>query len=819
MLPSRENLCKLAHLLTFQGLPILLATAFSLAQLNATTIWVASGSNANWNRAANWSNGVPTANDDVVIGSGSETTSDDNIGSLSLDTLTINSTHAYQVMVNSSGVLTIQSTLTLDSGSSLTSAGTLRLQGGGTISGSLATSGIGALTLNGTFNVAGGSIINASGASLTLAGATLNSGTLSGPGAIAATGTNALDSVINSAALTVRGGTTTFAGGSNSGTLASSTGPARVLNVDGSTAAGAVTNSGSIVTNAGTVNITGTINNGSGGQITQSGSGSLTLNNASVNGGIVQGAIGATGTNTLTGVTNQGTLTLTDTGTTTFAGGANSGTLASKTGPARVLDIDGSTAAGAVTNSGAIMSNAGTVNITGTVLNYGTISQNDSGTVTITGTVNNGAGGQITQSGSGSLTLNNASVSGGSLSGTIDTTGATSLAGLTNNGTVRADSGALLIDGTSNGAFTNDGTIRGAAGSTVTVSGTILNNNGTIRPEGGTVRLEADITGGNLIGNMSTAGNTSLSGVTNADTLSVASSTELDLQGGFYNNGTVRVLNGGTLVFADGASVHGGTITNQGSGVVLSDGSVALDDTNLGGFDLTIQNGMLTSNDGADLGPGNTIAVDSGATLAVSSGDILNNGGTLTILAGGTADPTDYTQFSGTLHLGGTLDVDDAIFDGGIVTGRGGFSSDADVTNNGVTLYVAGRHHVGTWSFADYTQGADGTIVFNVNSPTSFDQLILSGAASLAGTFELNLGASGSDDYYDVLLISADSFTGFFSTVDLPDGFSLVYQQDGPEGAGIYLEGQAPEPATGFLLLAGLCGAGIVARRRSVRRG
>jgi len=45
MLPSRENLCKLTHLLTFQGLPILLATAFSLAQLNATTIWVASGSN------------------------------------------------------------------------------------------------------------------------------------------------------------------------------------------------------------------------------------------------------------------------------------------------------------------------------------------------------------------------------------------------------------------------------------------------------------------------------------------------------------------------------------------------------------------------------------------------------------------------------------------------------------------------------------------------------------------------------------------------------------------------------------------------------
>jgi len=819
MLPSRENLCKLTHLLTFQGLPILLATAFSLAQLNATTIWVASGSNTNWSRAANWDNGVPKANDDVVIGSGSETASDDNIGSLSLDTLTINSTHAYQVMVNASGLLTVQSTLTLDGGSSLTSAGTLRLQGGGTISGSLATSGSGALTLSGTFNVAGGSIINASGASLTLNGATLNNGTLSGAGAITVTGTNVLNSVINSAALTVAGGTTTFAGGTNSGTLASSTGPARVLNVDGSTAAGAVTNSGSIVTNAGTVNITGTINNGSGGQIAQSGSGSLTLNNASVNGGTLQGAIDATGANTLTGVTNQGTLTLTASGTTTFAGGTNSGTLASKTGPARVLDIDGSTGAGAVTNNGTIVSNAGTVNIAGTVLNNGTISQTDGGTVTITGTITNAAGAQIAQSGSGSLTLNSASVNGGSLSGTIDTTGATSLAGLTNNGTVRADSGALLIDGTSNGAFTNDGTIRGAAGSTVTVSGNILNNNGTIRPEGGTVRLEAAITGGNLIGDMSTAGNTILSGVTNANTLSVASSTELDLQGGFYNNGTVRVLNGGTLVFTDGASVHGGTIANQTSGVVLSDGSVALDDTNLGGFDLTIQNGMLTSNNGADLGPGNTITVDSGAILAVSSGDIVNNGGTLRILAGGTVDPTDYTQNSGTLRLGGTLDVDDATFDSGIVTGTGGFSSDADVANNGVTLYVAGKHRVGTWSFDDYAQGADGTIVFNVNSPTSFDRLILSGSASLGGTIEVNLGASGSDDYYDVRLIAAASFIGSFAVLDLPEGFDLVYQQDGPEGAGMYLQGQVPEPATGFLLLAGLCGAGIVIRRRPLRRG
>jgi fibronectin-binding autotransporter adhesin len=732
MLLSRKHLLKLSRFLAFQAFPIVIAGAFSLAQLNAGPVtWTASKANVNWANALNWSTGAaPVNGSDVIIGTGSTLASVDNISTANLSSLNSLLIDApYTVTINSGRTLSIA---TLNLAGTLNVSGTVNVTAGGSLTGTIDNSGT--LTLAGAFTGSGASIN--SGGTLTLDGSAVNTSiagaTLTGD--FNSKGVVTLTSGTNFGVLTVTGaGTTTFAGGTNNGFLQSSTGPARILDIDGGM------NMGAIYTNSGTVNITGFVFNNyaivaNGGALTIEGtvfnnslsgtiaqwSGTVTLNDATIDLGGTSGTINATGTNTLTGVTNQGDINVTGAGTTTFRGGFNAGMLSSSTGPKRILAIDGSTNAGPL-------------------YNYGIIESGD-GAVTMTGSIVNGSGGSIAQTGSGTVTLNSASVANGSFSGIIDATGTTSLNSLTNNGIVVAD-----------------------RGSTVSLIGAIA------------------------------------------------------------NNGLLAVSDTATLQLTDGSSVTGGLIFNRGSGVVLSTGSVALNNTNVGGFDLTVTGGMLTTNNGINLSEGNTIRVESGATLNVSSGDIVNNGGTLHIFSGGTVDPpagATYTQNSGTLRLGGTLDVSSAIFNGGTVTGQGGFSSDASVTNNGVTLYVAGQNHVGTWGFDDFDQTSGGTLVFDVGSTTTGDTMNLAGSATLGGTIVLNpLGGWTDNHPYDVLLITAaDGITGTYAA-NLPYGLSLVLEP-GTEGSeSLYLQGQIPEPATIFLMLAGLCGAVVLVRRRKAQRG
>lgn len=842
MLLSRKRLLNLSRFLAFKAFPMVIAGAFPLAQLNAGPVtWIESGKNTNWTHAANWSTGAaPVNTDDVVIGTGTQLTSVDDKGNLTLNSLTIEN-NPYVVSIATGNKLTVTNALTLSNGT-LTSAGTLVLQGGGTVAAMLTTSSGGAITMEGSFNATGGTLAINSG-TLTLKGATVVGGTLAttAGGSIDSAATTLLTGVVisNATTVTVTGGTTTFAGGTNGSELLASSGSKLVI--DGTTS-GAVTNNGLIESGDGTVVLKGAIDNGPVGAIFQTGVGSVTLNGASVSGGALVGTINAGGTNTLTGVEVEGGVLTVTGGTTTFQGGSNAGILQASSGSKLIVN---GTTSGAVTN-------------------YGLIQSGD-GTVTLTGSIVNGSGAVIAQTGVGSVTLNGAAVTNGLLTGAIDMTGSTLSAtsivlgtvgasgtntltsvnvegsgalwvtgigtatfqGGTNDGTLSSSTGPgriLAIDGsTSAGAVSNYGIIQSGDG-TATLTGSIVNGSvGTIAQTGsGSVTLtSASVFYGSLSGTMDATGTTSLTNLTSNATLKVDAGSTVNLMGAIANNGILDVLDTGTLQLTDGSSVTGGTIVNHGTGVVLSTGTVALNNTNVGGFDLTITGGTLTTNNGVNLTDGNTIRVDSGATLAVSSGNIVNNGGTLRIVSGGTVDPpagATYTQNSGTLHLGGTLDVTSAIFNGGTVTGQGGFSSDASVTNNGVTLYVAGPNHVGTWGFDDFDQTSGGTLVFDVGSTTAGDTMNLAGSATLGGTIVLDPLGGWTDNPYDVLLITAaDGITGTYAS-NLPYGLSLVLEPGTGGSESLYLQGQIPEPATGFLMLASLCGAAFLVRRRKARQ-
>jgi hypothetical protein len=108
---------------------------------------------------------------------------------------------------------------------------------------------------------------------------------------------------------------------------------------------------------------------------------------------------------------------------------------------------------------------------------------------------------------------------------------------------------------------------------------------------------------------------------------------------------------------------------------------------------------------------------------------------------------------------------------------RGDGTITSDVTN-------AGEISPGTSPGAlningDYAQTAAGTLVLELASDTSHDQLFVTGNAALNGALVVNLingFAPGSGDSFTV--IAADTIAGTFAQVDLPKGMQLVYTTD-----------------------------------------
>jgi hypothetical protein len=262
------------------------------------------------------------------------------------------------------------------------------------------------------------------------------------------------------------------------------------------------------------------------------------------------------------------------------------------------------------------------------------------------------------------------------------------------------------------------------------------------------------------------------------------------------NNGTLVLVNGditvpgGTLTNAPGATVSMGdgmtddgtgtrtlhaALDNQGtlaikvaaevSGLVANSGTV---DVQTG--DLTVRppegspQGTLFTNTG-------TLTVGSLRAILIDGGDDFANSGMVSLTGFGSVVVTgNYTQTAGsTVLTSGLLTVDGLVdLEGGVLAGTGVLN--ANVLNNAeVDVGQPGSPGILT-IVGDYTQTSGGTLVIEIgglNSGTDFDQLNVTGQATLDGTLTVNLingFVPNSGDGFTVLTFG--SATGAFASIN-----------------------------------------------------
>jgi hypothetical protein len=236
------------------------------------------------------------------------------------------------------------------------------------------------------------------------------------------------------------------------------------------------------------------------------------------------------------------------------------------------------------------------------------------------------------------------------------------------------------------------------------------------------------------------------------------------------------------LHLSDTLTINGGTLTLTGASTIESTGNLILDGATLDGATVLQSSGTLTLRGGTvTLTLDNTglLVAEGGGVVDQGSADFVNTGTifvppgqSLQILAG---------QFinRGEVKGHGTVDVAASLFlnEGAVSPG----SSPGILTVSG-----------------NYTQTATGVLNIELGGPvagTQYDQLIVSGTATLAGNLNLillNGFVPGPND--GIQILSAGSIVGDFATVSgLPPG--VTFSLTGGFGQGVTL----PIPGTSIL--------------------
>ena len=587
-----------------------------------------------WDDATNWSSNplLPSSGDDVVINVLGGATITHQVGTNTVNTLTIGNTNPNNNLAVTGGTLTVTGAYSNATGDTNISSGSLILNGASTLK---------------TYTQSGG-ILDGTG-TVTITGAA----SFTGGGQMIGTGT------------TIVQGVTTFSNGANLGLD-----DGRTLEIRG----GGTLNTNNINFNP---NFTGNaaagrLRNAVGSTLVDTGDSFLSVSNFGTpeDGASAlfdnQGTFrknGSTGTtNIFVDFTSSGALDV-QTGTLTLARNSTIGGTVTVASGATLLFTDaiGSAVhninnASAVSSSGTIQINAGTVNTTGTFANGGLLSLQG-------GTLNAG----------GAVTTASYTQGAGVLSGSADVT-ITGAASFTGGGQM-IGTGTTIVQGVttfSNGANLglDDGrTLEIRGGGTLNTNNINFNPNFTGNAAAGRLR--------NAVGSTLVDTGDSFLSVSNFGAPEDGASALFDNQGTFRKNGST----GTTNIFVDFTSsgaldVQTGTLTlarnsTIGGTVTVASGATLLFTDAIGSAVHNINNASAVSSSG-------TIQINAGTvntTGTFANGGLLSlQGGTLN--AGGAVTTASYTQGAGVLS--GSADV--------TITGAASFTGGGQMIGTGTTI-------------------------------------------------------------------------------------------------------------------------------------
>jgi uncharacterized repeat protein (TIGR01451 family) len=608
----------------------------------------------------------------------------------------------------------------------------------------------------GTVNYSGASTLTMSAASIITNNAAFN---LTTDGNINLSGSATID---NNGTLTKNGGggtSTLFPPVNNAGTVSATTGTISL--------AGGGTNTGAInVTSPGSLSFSSGTHSVSGGSI--SGSGTLTFSGATATIGVPinVGALNVTGGTatlnangsadafTMSGGTlgGSGTLTLNNGGS--WSGGTMSGGGTTTNPSSMTFSIPG-----AVTLNGRTLQNNGTLNVsgaviggTGTIANTGTI--NDTVDATISAPVNNS--GQVTASAHLSLAGNGS-----------------------HTGTFTASSPASVIDfsggnQTISGPFAGPGKFRFSGGTAA------VNNAWSgklIEVAGGSVALNTsgtlpalNLSGGTLTGSggLTVTGASTWSGGTigGSGPLTFDAGATVTMPGTSAATLSRPLVNQGTINFTATSSamlIDGVPITNSGT---MDIQSASQDILVTPGTPPFVNNGTLKKSAGAG---------------AVQFAAPLSNTGLVQIGAGTLNFSGVYAQSAGTTEVqaGATLQTGTLSLNGGTLVGNGTIAGAVD--NHAI---VAPGASPGTLTISgDYVQASDGELDIQIGGTTpgtDYDQLLVSGNVTLAGTLSvshINSFVPATGNTFQILTYGGRPNSTAFATInglDYGSGNTLV---------------------------------------------
>ncbi len=761
-----------------------------------STTWTGLSSNPhtdNWSDARNWTNGVPSASNPALFTttSGSHTAIVDQ--AFTVNTVTVDGNWGGTISVNNplsiTGGLSLASG-TFGGGAPMTIAGTSRWTGG--------TISIGfrdQLTQTGTLTLA-----NPANNPVTLNGdgTLINTGTIEQDGAadlnMQSGGINNLTTLLNQGTYdfqTDTGISSNSGGGTfnNQGILSKSAGRANAS----STISVLLLSNNEIDVNAGVLRLA-------------SNGGSLTGGTFNVNTGATLDLTGGTNVGYTGSFTGSGGGTVSVSSGDLFVGEAG----ATFNFPAPLFQWSGGTIT--IPFQGQPLINANTITLAnpattlvtlngdGTLLNAGTIEQSGAndlniqsgGISNLTTLLNQGTYDFQTDTGISSNSGGGTFVNQGVLSKSAGRTNAFSAISVVMNNSSEVDANAGNLKLAAGGGILNGGTYNAAAGATldltggatVAVSGTLADSGA----EGGTVVLSSGDLAVDPVNGATfafdpgvfqwTGGTISVpfqgAPLTNVGDITLANSGLVTLNGDgtFINAGTMEQTGAGDLNIQSFGISNLTTFINQAGATydIQADSGIS---SNSGGGTFVNQ-GTLQKSNGSNTSTISVVFNNSDTPDNPNSDLVLALSGTLNFPGG------SFTQTAGAINLaGGAIGAGNngtLAIAGGLLEGTGDVF--ANFINGGV-VSPGGDGTVGMLHIhGNYTQTTSGALDIDLSSATSFDQLVIDGAAALAGALNVNLlnGFMPSHGQSFAIMTFA-SHSGNFTSIAA--GFGDTFSSDG----------------------------------------